>query len=392
RSVEAAKSFNFSVVTTLVNMSARDQHKVHLVSMLVKGLYGIGEDVFISLPTQLGRSGALGVANLHLSEEESQQLQKSAKNIMEPLPWNSVKNIGMLINTLLSHIQMNGQEVFWFVVKVVPQTIKASLANVGLRLSEIDWLLVHQANQRIIDCVTTKLEFPKDIVISNLGNYENTSAASIPLALDEAVRSGNVKEGDTIISVGFGAGLTWGSAIYKKKQEVKMSADLLTSGPEDNEYYKKKMLADSLTLGPKDNEYYKKKQEVLMLAGSLTPRPEDIEYFKKKQEVLMLADSLTPGPEDIKYFKKKQEVLMLADSLTPRPKDIEYFEKKQEGLMLADSQTPRPEDIEYFKKKQDVLMLADSPTPEDIKYFKKKQEVLMIADSLTLGPGDIEYC
>ncbi|GJV58420.1 3-oxoacyl-[acyl-carrier-protein] synthase 3 A, chloroplastic-like protein [Tanacetum coccineum] len=95
-------------------------------------------------------------------------------------------------HTSISHIQMNGQEVFRFVVKVAPQTIEASLANAGLRLSEIDWLL---ANQRIIDCVTTKLKFPKDRVISNLGNYGNTSAASIPLALDEAVRSGNVKEG-----------------------------------------------------------------------------------------------------------------------------------------------------------------------------------------------------
>ncbi|GJZ60405.1 3-oxoacyl-[acyl-carrier-protein] synthase 3, partial [Tanacetum coccineum] len=112
-------------------------------------------------------------------------------------------------------IQMNGEEVFRFVVKVVPQTIEASLANAGLRLSEIDWLLVYQANQRIIDCVTTKLEFPKDRVISNLGSYGNTSAASIPLALDEAVRNGSVKEGDTILTVGFGAGLTWGSAIVR---------------------------------------------------------------------------------------------------------------------------------------------------------------------------------
>ncbi|GKB67174.1 3-oxoacyl-[acyl-carrier-protein] synthase 3 A, chloroplastic-like protein [Tanacetum coccineum] len=115
-------------------------------------------------------------------------------------------------HTSISHIQMNGQEVFRFVVKVAPQTIEASLANAGLRLSEIDWLL---ANQRIIDCVTTKLKFPKDRVISNLGNYGNTSAASIPLALDEAVRSGNVKEGETIMTVGFGAGLTWGSAIVR---------------------------------------------------------------------------------------------------------------------------------------------------------------------------------
>nr|GEW19310.1 3-oxoacyl-[acyl-carrier-protein] synthase 3 A, chloroplastic-like [Tanacetum cinerariifolium] len=139
-------------------------------------------------------------------------------------------------------------------IRVVPQTIEASLANAGLRLSEIDWLLVHQTNQRIIDCVTTKLEFPKDRVISNLGNYGNTSAASIPLALDEAVRSGNVKEGDTIITVGFGAGLTWGSAIVRCQQDTILSKKGIEAF---------KRMADSLTRAPEDNQYYKKKQEDL---------------------------------------------------------------------------------------------------------------------------------
>ncbi|KAI7749637.1 hypothetical protein M8C21_014006 [Ambrosia artemisiifolia] len=115
----------------------------------------------------------------------------------------------------ISYIQMNGQEVFRFVVKAVPESIMASLANSGLSLSDIDWLLVHQANQRIIDYVATKLEFPTDRVISNLKNYGNTSAASIPLALDEAVRSGKVKKGQTVMTAGFGAGLTWGSAVVR---------------------------------------------------------------------------------------------------------------------------------------------------------------------------------
>ncbi|KAL8226942.1 hypothetical protein R6Q57_016774 [Mikania cordata] len=114
-----------------------------------------------------------------------------------------------------SCIKMNGTEVFRFAVSVVPQTIEASLANAGLNRSDIDWLLLHQANKRIIDGVATRLEVPKDRVISNLENYGNTSAASIPLALDEAVRSGKVKQGQTIATAGFGAGLTWGSAILR---------------------------------------------------------------------------------------------------------------------------------------------------------------------------------
>ncbi|CAI9779638.1 unnamed protein product [Fraxinus pennsylvanica] len=89
------------------------------------------------------------------------------------------------------------------------------LEKAGLTGSSIGWLLLHQANQRIIDAVATLLEVPSERVISNLANYGNTSAASIPLALDEAVRSGNVQPGHTIAAAGFGAGLTWGSAIIR---------------------------------------------------------------------------------------------------------------------------------------------------------------------------------
>ncbi|XP_027342462.1 3-oxoacyl-[acyl-carrier-protein] synthase 3 A, chloroplastic-like [Abrus precatorius] len=114
-----------------------------------------------------------------------------------------------------SCIQMNGKEVFRFAVRCVPQSIESALQKAGLPASSIDWLLLHQANQRIIDAVATRLELPSERVISNLANYGNTSAASIPLALDEAVRSGKVKAGQTIATAGFGAGLTWGSAIVR---------------------------------------------------------------------------------------------------------------------------------------------------------------------------------
>nr|UQT18325.1 ketoacyl-ACP synthase III [Pelargonium x hortorum] len=114
-----------------------------------------------------------------------------------------------------SCIHMNGNEVFRFACRCVPQSIEAALDKAGLTSSNIDWLLLHQANQRILDAVSTRLEVPKERVISNLANYGNTSAASIPLALDEAVRSGKVKAGQTIATAGFGAGLTWGSAILR---------------------------------------------------------------------------------------------------------------------------------------------------------------------------------
>ncbi|XP_071701826.1 beta-ketoacyl-[acyl-carrier-protein] synthase III A, chloroplastic-like isoform X2 [Rutidosis leptorrhynchoides] len=114
-----------------------------------------------------------------------------------------------------SLVQMNGREVFRFACQVVPQSIEIALENAGMTRSNIDWLLLHQANQRILDAVATRLEIPEDRVISNLANYGNTSAASIPLALDESVRSGKIKSGQTIATAGFGAGLTWGSAIIR---------------------------------------------------------------------------------------------------------------------------------------------------------------------------------
>jgi 3-oxoacyl-[acyl-carrier-protein] synthase III len=112
-------------------------------------------------------------------------------------------------------ITMNGQEIYRFAVKKVPEVIEKAMFRANISVAEIDWLLLHQANQRILDAVAQRLNIPAEKVISNLANYGNTSAASIPLALDESVRQGKVKAGDTIATAGFGAGLTWGAVIFK---------------------------------------------------------------------------------------------------------------------------------------------------------------------------------
>eukprot|EP01018_Ginkgo_biloba_P036795 Gb_19155 [translate_table: standard] len=114
-----------------------------------------------------------------------------------------------------SCLQMNGKEVFRFAVRCVPQVIEAAMEEAGLTGSHLDWLLLHQANQRIITAVAERLQIQPNRVISNLADYGNTSAASIPLALDEAVRSGRVQSGHIVATAGFGAGLTWGSAIVR---------------------------------------------------------------------------------------------------------------------------------------------------------------------------------
>ncbi len=110
---------------------------------------------------------------------------------------------------------MNGQEVYRFAVRCVPEIVEKALFQAQMSVSDLDWLLLHQANQRILDAVAQRLKIPSEKVISNMAQYGNTSAASIPLALDEQVRQGNIKAGEMIASAGFGAGLSWGAAIFE---------------------------------------------------------------------------------------------------------------------------------------------------------------------------------
>lgn len=114
-----------------------------------------------------------------------------------------------------SPITMNGKDVYRFAIEQVPEVIEKALFKTNLATKDLDWLLLHQANQRILDAVAQRLNIPSYKVLSNLDQYGNTSAASIPLTLDGAVRSGKIKPGDIVASSGFGAGLTWGSAIFK---------------------------------------------------------------------------------------------------------------------------------------------------------------------------------
>ena len=112
-------------------------------------------------------------------------------------------------------VTMNGREVYRFAVAKVPEAIEKALFTAGLSHEDIDWLLLHQANQRIMDAVAKRLKLPKEKILSNIADYGNTSAASIPLALDAAVRGGKVKPNHTIAASGFGAGLTWSAAIFQ---------------------------------------------------------------------------------------------------------------------------------------------------------------------------------
>lgn len=111
------------------------------------------------------------------------------------------------------HIFMNGSEVFRFAVETVPMCIQQTLEKAQLPAEAIDYFVCHQANQRIISSVIRKTHLPEDKFYLNVHNYGNTSAASIPIALDEMAEQGMLPPGTRTLCVGFGAGLTWGGAV-----------------------------------------------------------------------------------------------------------------------------------------------------------------------------------
>jgi len=112
-------------------------------------------------------------------------------------------------------LKMDGQAVFKLAVGVLEETARASLAKAGLQDSDIDWLIPHQANIRIMQSTARKLKMPTEKVVITVDQHGNTSAASIPLALDTAVRDGRIQRGQRLMLEGVGGGFTWGSVLVK---------------------------------------------------------------------------------------------------------------------------------------------------------------------------------
>ncbi|MFM1765117.1 MAG: beta-ketoacyl-ACP synthase III [Limnohabitans sp.] len=112
-------------------------------------------------------------------------------------------------------LKMDGQAVFKLAVGVLEETARASLSKAGLNDTDIDWLIPHQANIRIMQSTARKLKMPMEKVIVTVDQHGNTSAASIPLALDHGVRSGQITKGQTLMLEGVGGGFTWGSVLLK---------------------------------------------------------------------------------------------------------------------------------------------------------------------------------
>ncbi len=128
---------------------------------------------------------------------------------------NLKTNGGVSTTQTTGTLVMDGKEVFKFAINALAQGAEDAMAKAGISADDIDWLLPHQANIRIIDGVGKKLNLPESKVIVNIAGHGNTSAASIPLALSEKVNDGTIKKGDVIVMTAMGAGFTWGGAVVR---------------------------------------------------------------------------------------------------------------------------------------------------------------------------------
>jgi 3-oxoacyl-[acyl-carrier-protein] synthase-3 len=110
---------------------------------------------------------------------------------------------------------MNGRDIFKVAVRNLTSASRAALDRAGIRTSDIDWVVPHQANIRILTQVAERLEIPMDRFVLNIDRYGNTSSASIPIALDEALRDGRIVAGQTVLMCALGAGVSWASALVR---------------------------------------------------------------------------------------------------------------------------------------------------------------------------------
>ena len=115
----------------------------------------------------------------------------------------------------VGHVRMHGREVFRHAVTNLASVLNEVMADVGLSPAAIDWVVPHQANKRIIDATAKKLGLPPERVVLTVDQHANTSAASVPLALDVAVRDGRIKRGDLVVLEAMGGGFTWGAAVLR---------------------------------------------------------------------------------------------------------------------------------------------------------------------------------
>ncbi len=153
----------------------------------------------------IGRSETPGILSTHIGADGSY------KDLLYiPNPLKDQKQLGDD-----PHMRMMGSDVFKVAVRTLGKLVVETLDANGLQKSDIDWLIPHQANIRIIDAMAKKLDMPKDKVVVTIAEQGNTSAASVPLALDQAVRDGRIQVGHRVLLEAFGGGFAWGAVLFQ---------------------------------------------------------------------------------------------------------------------------------------------------------------------------------
>ncbi|MGL4570882.1 MAG: beta-ketoacyl-ACP synthase III [Clostridium sp.] len=152
-------------------------------------------------------SGILGTYSIS-DGEKGDALTAYANDVINPFIKGDIENRN-------KYVKMNGREVFRFATKAMVNSVEEVLKNTGYTLEDVDYVIPHQANLRIIDYAARKLNMPIEKFYTNLGNYGNTSSASVPIALDGIYKEGKITKGNIVILVGFGGGLTCGATLIK---------------------------------------------------------------------------------------------------------------------------------------------------------------------------------
>ncbi|MCR4398984.1 MAG: ketoacyl-ACP synthase III [Firmicutes bacterium] len=135
--------------------------------------------------------------------------------LMQPAGGSQMPASRETVDARLHSIKMNGNQVYKFAVRAMGNAVKECLSRCGLTCDDLDLLIPHQANMRIIEAAAQRLGVPESKVVVNIDRYGNMSSASIPVALDEAVRAGRLESGDIGVMVAFGGGLTWGATAFR---------------------------------------------------------------------------------------------------------------------------------------------------------------------------------
>lgn len=169
-------------------------------------LFGDGAGAAVLAPVSEGK-GILS-SNLHSDGREADLIKIPAGGSRLPATCQTVQE-------RLHYLNMKGNEVFKLAIRLMSWVVHKALEECYLNISDVDFLIPHQANMRIITALSSRLKIPMEKVVINVDRYGNTSAASCPIALDEAIRGGQIKDGDVVVLVSMGSGITWGANVIR---------------------------------------------------------------------------------------------------------------------------------------------------------------------------------